>query len=325
MDQPHPDHDGISLLDPAYAAVLAELPAFHLDDSTVGAMREQIGAAAPPFTPCGRVERRDASVIAPDGHEVGLRIYVPEGDGGPRPCVYGIHGGGYVMGSADMLDRLFDGWCDRLGIVGVSVEYRLAPESSYPVPLEDCYAGLAWVHEHHDDLGVDPERVGLQGTSAGGGLAAALALLARDRGELAIAFQVLECPMLDDRLQTPSSNIDRLQIWSRESNQYGWRSYLGDLYGRDDVPYTAAPARAEDLRGLPPAIVCVGSADGFRDEDVLYALRLSQAGVPTELHMYAGAPHGAMIVPNAPAAIQWDRDVEQWVARQIGADRAVAA
>ena len=311
------DHDGVTMLDPAYAAVLSELPAFHLTDDVLGVMRDQLGTALPPFTPSGKVVHADHTVPAADGHEIVVRVYTPEGLATPAPCVYAIHGGGYVLGTYEMLDRVMDGWCARLGVVGVSVEYRLAPEWAYPTPLEDCYAGLAWVHAHHDALGVDPARIGIQGTSAGGGLAAALALLARDRGEIPIAFQVLECPMIDDRFHTPSSNIERLQVWSRESNEYGWRAYLGDRYGTDDIPATAAPARADDLTGLPPAIVCVGGADGFRDEDVQYALRLSQAGVPTELHVYPGAPHGAMVVPTAPAALQWDRDVEDWVARQV--------
>jgi len=310
-------HDGVSLLDPAYAAVLGELPAFQLSHDTIGLMREQIGAATPPFEPSGKVRHSEITVAAPDGHPVPLRVHTPEGLSAPRPCVYAIHGGGYVMGSYDMLDRVFDEWCPALDVVGVSVEYRLAPESPYPIPLEDCYAGLAWVHANAGELGVDPGRIGIQGTSAGGGLAAALALLARDRGEVPVAFQVLECPMIDDRLHTPSSNLERLQVWSRDSNVYGWSAYLGDRYGTDDVPYTAAPARAEDLTGLPPAIVCVGGADGFRDEDVLYALRLMQAGVPTELHVYPGAPHGAQIVPTAPAARQWWRDVTEWLARQV--------
>ncbi len=128
------DHDGVSLLDPAYAAVMGELPAFHLSDDTVGPMRAQIGLAAPPFTPSGAVTHTDVTVPAPDGHDVVLRIYTPAGATGPRPCVYAIHGGGYVMGTYDMLDRIFDGWCSRLGIVGVSVEYRLAPEAAYPDP-----------------------------------------------------------------------------------------------------------------------------------------------------------------------------------------------
>jgi acetyl esterase/lipase len=125
--------------------------------------------------------------------------------------------------------------------------------------------------------------------------------------------------MVDDRLVTPSSNLERLQVWSREANEFGWRSYLGDQFGTDDVPCEAAPARARDLTRLPPAIVCVGGADGFRDEDVSYALRLSQAGVPTELHVYPGSPHGGVqIMPTAPSSRQWDRDVEAWLARQIG-------
>jgi acetyl esterase/lipase len=221
------------------------------------------------------------------------------------------------MGSYDMLDRVMDEWCPALDVVGVSVEYRLAPEAAFPVPLEDCYAALRWVHAHAADLGIDPDRIGIQGTSAGGGLAAALALLARDRGEVPLAFQILECPMIDDRLETESSRIDRLQVWSRESNTYGWSAYLGPLAGSDEVPYTAAPARAEDLSDLPPAIVCVGGADGFRDEDVQYALRLMQAGVATELHVYPGAPHGAQIVPTAPAASQWWRDVTEWLTRRV--------
>ena len=219
-----PEIDGVSLLDPAYAAVLGELPAFHLTHETVVAMRDQINAVAPPFVPSETVTHTEYTVPSYDGVDVVLRVYTPSGVDGPRPCVYGIHGGGYVMGTYEMLDRVFDGWCTRLGIVGVSVEYRLAPEAPYPTPLEDCYAGLAWVHAHASELGIDPGRIGLQGTSAGGGLAAALALLARDRDEVPLAFQILECPMIDDRFHTDSSNIDKLQVWSRESNDFGWRS-----------------------------------------------------------------------------------------------------
>ena len=191
-------------------------------------------------------------------------------------------------------DPLFDRLCPHLGLVGVSVEYRLAPEAPYPAPLEDCYRGLVWTYEHAEELGIDRDRIGVGGISAGGGLAAALALLAKRRGEVPVAFQLLDCPMLDDRQPTASSRLDGLPVWSRESNTYGWRSYLGDLYGREDVPCTAAPARATDadLVGLPPAFVSVGAIDGFLDEDVEYALRLNRAGVPAELHVYPGACHG---------------------------------
>ena len=199
----------------------------------------------------------------------------------------------------------------------MSVEYRLAPETPYPGPLEDCYAGLRWTFEHASDLGVTPDRIGIAGASAGGGLAAALGLLARDRGEVPVAFQLLECPMIDDRQTTSSSQLDGLPIWSRESNTFGWRAYLGDLYG-GDVPAYAAAARAADLAGLPPALVIVGGADGFRDEDIDYALRLNQAGVPTELHVLPGAPHGVQMFTESVVARRWNQTVTEWLEQQLG-------
>jgi len=205
----------------------------------------------------------------------------------------------------------------------VSVEYRLAPETPYPGPLEDCYRGLRWTQDHAADIGVDPQRIGVMGVSAGGGLAAALALLARDRAEVPLAFQLLDQPMLDDRQRTPSSRDGDLAVWTRKSNTFGWRSYLGDLYGRDDVPATAAPARATDLSGLPPALVSVGAFDGFRDEDVDYATRLNQAGVPTELHVYPGACHGFnLLAPHAAVSRQSAHNIERWLAAQLQADAA---
>ncbi len=249
---------------------------------------------------------------------VPVRVHRAKEATGLLPCVYSIHGGGYVIGTYDMDDARFDAWCPTLGIVGVSVEYRLAPETPYPGPIEDCYAGLKWVYDHADEIGVDRDRIGIAGVSAGGGLAAALALLARDRGEVPLRFQLLDCPMLDDRQQTPSANLDGLAVWSRESNTFGWKSYLGDLYG-GDVPYTAAPARCRDLAGLPPAFVSVGTVDGFRDEVVDYATRLNQAGVPCELHVYPGACHGYQMAVDSKVARQSARDVADWVARQIHA------
>src|SRR5262249_29652588 len=154
----------------------------------------------------------------------------------------------------------------------------------FPGPLEDCYAGLTWLFDNADALGVDSDRIGIRGASAGGGLAAALALLARDRGALSIAFLLLESPMLDDRQTTPSIQPDDLLVWTREANSFAWGSYLGELVGTPDVPAYAAPARADDLSGLPPTLISVGTADGFYDEDVDFARRLSEAGVPTELH-----------------------------------------
>jgi acetyl esterase/lipase len=179
-------------------------------------------------------------------------------------------------------------------VVVASVEYRLAPEHPFPAGLEDCYAGLTWLAAHADELGVDPARIAIHGISAGGGLCAALALLARDRGGPAIAFQYLGVPEVDDRLETRSARdfVDT-PVWNRPRAEISWDSYLGPgrRGGADVSPY-AAPARATDLSGLPPALVIVGGADGFRDEDIEYATRLLQAGVPTELHVYPGAYHG---------------------------------
>ncbi|MCW2547473.1 MAG: lipase [Mycobacterium sp.] len=269
----------------------------------------------PAPAPSDQVERTE--YLVPGEPAVPLRVHRPKGVTGPLPCVYSIHGGGYVVGDYGMDDALFEELCPSLGIIGVSVQYRLAPESAYPQPLEDCYRGLTWTYEHADDLDIDRERVGVRGVSAGGGLAAALALLNRDRGEVPLAFQLLDCPMLDDRQATHSSQTEGLPVWSRESNRFGWQSYLGNLYGTDNVPYTAAPARADKLAGLPPAFVSVGTVDGFLDEDVDYALRLNHAGVPTELHVYPGACHGYQMATECEITVQSRRDAESWLRRVI--------
>ena len=300
----------LQYLDPQIAAVVDALPFTGLNAETLSLMR----GAFPPAEVSDRVVRSDYRVPGPP--EVPVRVHRARGAEGLLPCVYSIHGGGYVMGSYDMDDARFDSWCPDLGVVGVSVEYRLAPEVPYPGPLEDCYCGLRWVYDQAEELGIDRDRIGVAGGSAGGGLAAALALLARDRGEVPLRFQLLDCPMLDDRQRTPSSQLDGLAVWSRESNTFGWRSYLGDLYG-GEVPYTAAPARCEDLRGLPPAFVSVGTVDGFRDEDIDYATRLNQAGIPCELHVYPGACHGYQMAAGSAVAIQSERNVRAWLTRQI--------
>jgi acetyl esterase/lipase len=263
------------------------------------------------------VDRSEVLVPGPAGApEVALRIHRPKGVDGDLPCVYWMHGGGMVLGSARQDDQRFDRWCVRHRCVGVAVEYRLAPETSYPGPLEDCYVGLRWVHEHADELGVDPGRVGIGGASAGGGLAAGLALLARDRGELPVAFQLLVYPMIDDRRTTTSSRWE-VPIWNPAANEFGWSAYLGAL-GGGDVPAYAAPARAADVSALPPALVVVGALDGFLDEDVTYAQRMLQAGVPVELHVYPGAPHGFDgFAPDTAVARQCRRDTNAWLARVL--------
>ena len=298
------------LLDPEIAKALETFPFDHVDADNLASLRT---AMELPLSDA--VERTDH--LVPGDPEVPVRVHRAKDATGVLPCYYSIHGGGYVLGSYAMDDPRFDAWCPMLGIVGVSVEYRLAPETRYPGPLEDCYRGLKWTFDHAEELGIDRHRIGIGGISAGGGLAAALALLVRDRGEMELAFQLLDCPMLDDRIDTPSSTRAGLPVWSRDSNEFGWRSYLGELFGRDDVPYTAAPARADDLSGLPPAFVSVGTVDGFHDEDVLYALRLNQAGVPTELHVYPGASHGYQFAMGSAIAQQSNRDIVDWLTRQL--------
>ena len=226
------------LLDPEIAPAIAAFPAFAL---SVEALADIRGASFPMEVELSdTVERTDH--VVPGDPDVTVRVHRPVGASSPRPCVYSIHGGGYVIGSYEMDDPIMDRWCNALGIVGVSVEYRLAPDTPYPGPITDCYRGLKWTFEHAGELGIDPGCIGIRGVSAGGGLAAALALVARDQGEVSVAFQLLDCPMLDDRQITPSSRLEGLAVWSRESNEFGWRAYLGDRYGTDDVSPHAAPA-----------------------------------------------------------------------------------
>lgn len=281
-------------IDPEIAEFLDGLPPVvgELTDERLPELRRVREEALALMELSDAVERSDHVVPGPEGEpEIVVRVHRPVGAGLPSACVYSIHGGGFVIGSARMEDLRLEQICLEVGCMAASVEYRLSPETAYPGPLEDCYAGLAWLHAHADELGVDPARIGVSGTSAGGGLAAALCLLARDRGGPPIAFQLLAYPMLDDRAATPSSRW-QVPVWDPQNNEYGWRAYLGPRYGTPDVPPTAAPARALDLTGLPPAYVFVGSADLFLDEDVAYTQALHHAGVPAELHVYAGGVHG---------------------------------
>jgi acetyl esterase/lipase len=263
------------------------------------------------------VEER--SVPGPNGApEVSLLICQPTSATGPVAAVYYTHGGGMVMadnrgGIPEVLD-----WARELGLAVVSVEYRLAPETPHPGPVEDCYAGLVWTAEHAEELGIDPARILVAGSSAGGGLAAALSLMARDRGGPALVGQMLMCPMLDDRNDTVSAQqMTGLGVWDRTSNDTGWTALLGDARGGPDVSPYAAPARATDLSALPPAFIDVGSAETFRDEDVTYASRIWQAGGIAELHVWPGGFHGYYdMVPQAhisretrAARVRWLRQL----------------
>jgi len=251
---------------------------------------------------------------------VSLLVCRPAGISHTSAILYNIHGGGMILGDSRLgVTEALD-WAQELGLVVVSVDYRLAPDHPHPAPVEDCYAGLLWTARHAADLGVHPARVIVCGQSAGGGLAAAVALLARDRGGPALAAQMLLCPMLDDRNDTPSARqMVGLGIWDRNANEAGWTALLGDARGGPDVSLYAAPARAQNLSGLPPAFIDVGSAETFRDEDVAYASRIWQAGGAAELHVWPGGFHGFdLMAPQAAVSQDAKAARLRWLRRQLG-------
>ena len=214
----------------------------------------------------------------------GARLYRPTAAAAPTAALLWIHGGGYLLGSPEQDDALCRRYVQRLGIVVAAARYRLAPEHPYPIPLQDCYQVLTWLAGLP---GVDADRIAIGGASAGGGLAAALGFLARDRGEVSPVLQVLSYPMLDDRTVGPELDRPGFRLWNTRSNRFGWTSYLG---GAD--PAMAVPARRTDLAGLAPAWLGVGTLDLFCAEDLAYAARLNAAGVECEVHEVPGAFHG---------------------------------
>lgn len=315
--------DVAACLDPEIGVALAASPIGSIDFGaftfeTVPQIREAMANMPVVELPATTTMSREVVVPGVDGPDPTVRVYSPPDEGTGRPCICWIHGGGYLFGSGLGVDARINRWVEELDCVAVSIEYRLAPEHPYPAPLDDCYAGLLWTARHADELGIDPARIAIVGASAGGGLAAALAIRARDRGEVTPCFQLLIYPMIDDRNTSPSSHIEGALVWSRAANDLGWSAYLGSRFGTDDVPGEAAPARVDDVAGLPPAWIGVGSLDVFRDEDVAYASRLLAAGITTELHIYPGAPHGfEMMAPNARVAQACQRDITEALRRAL--------
>ena len=311
------------MLDAELAPVLDLLPEIDLSDPVAArAAYDAVVSAITLDVPGAETLRiEDRTVPGRAGQpEVHVRVYRPMAASAEQrvPGVLWIHGGGFVIGSIDAEHAGTVQTAVEVGAVVVSVGYRLAPEHPYPAALEDCYAALCFLHDEADALGVDPARVAVAGGSAGGGLAAGLALAARDRRGPAICFQLLQIPELDDRLGTPSMKafVDT-PLWNRPLAEQSWRAYLGDRCGAADVPPYAAPARATDLSGLPPAYVSTAELDPLRDEGIEYALHLLQSGVSVELHQFAGTFHGSTMVTTAAVSIRAQREVSGALRRAL--------
>ncbi len=275
--------------------------------ATTKRLRDMATADLPPNR---NVVTENTIIDGTDGKpDIALGVFRPANATGELPGIYHMHGGGMVMGSVEEDALICAMLCEALNAVIVSVDYRLAPEHPYPAAVDDCYAGLVWTADNAGELGIDRNRLAIFGGSAGGGLAIATALRARDRGGPSLSIMMALYPMIDDRNETPSSHeVTDVGIWDRDVNLEAWNWYLA---GKPADAY-AAPARAENLAGLPPAFIDVGEVDLFRDEDIRFATRLLQAGVPTELHVYPGAYHASEIIaPDAAlSATIWARRIE---------------
>lgn len=315
------------VLDPELAAALAAAPAMSASilPEHIALVRSR-GALAQQ-SPTDEVLRHDGSVeiterrivIGSDGSDRPLLVLRPAFGEGPWPGLYYIHGGGMIFGDNRTGIGLLLDWVVELGLVVMSLDYRLAPEHPHPSPIDDCYAGFCWVASHAPELHVDAGPLLIAGSSAGGGLAAGVSLLARDRGGPAISDQILLAPMLDDRNATPSSHeLDGDGVWDRRSNLTGWEALLGVARGGPGVSPYAAPARAEDLRDLPATYLDVGSVETFRDEVLDFASRLAWAEVPVELHVWGGAFHGFdLLAPDTAVASAAQTTRLEYVRRRL--------
>ena len=305
------------LLDPELTPIIDLVGGMVVNADTVPTLRAQgLGGPIPEDDPA--VIREEIHIENPNGPDVRCLLYKPASATEITGGYLHIHGGGYVMGTPEGSIAMNNQVVKTLGVVVLSTSYRLAPEHLVTAALEDCYVALAWFHKNAADLGVDPSRIGIGGESAGGGLAATLAIHARDEGEYPICHQQLTYPMLDDRTGTEESPGDPLVgefVWTRESNQYGWQSYLGDL--EPAAPYV--PARLEDYAGLPSTWIHTVSMDLFRDENINYAQQLLKAGVPTELVVSPGGCHAFQMIPKTAIGKRYVGDYLDALGRGLSA------
>lgn len=301
MNRPSTRH----LVDPDLLPLIDSFPPMDLSAEALPAVRAGIQAML-------------AAIPLPELPVSCREVYIPSGESDrtirclaiqkpdlPRgaPAILHFHSGGHVMGVPEMSLPQILRWAAELDCLVLSVDYRLAPETPFPGPMDDAYAALRWLHETADELGINPARIAVSGESAGGAMAASLCLMARDRGEYAIAFQHLEMPRLDDRLPDPRNPFTGEYIWRAENSEFCRAAYLAG----STSPYASA-ARADDLTGLPPAYIMVGALDLFVDECLEYTARLIRAGVPAELVVYPGCVHGFRIAREAPVTQRADND-----------------
>ncbi|GAA1732623.1 alpha/beta hydrolase [Streptomyces yatensis] len=314
-------------LDPELRELLADMPLMsQLSPEVLAQLRQLPSTPVESLLAHRQADLREITVPVEDGAPIPLSVFSPASTERTTaaPCVYWMHGGGMVMGDRySQIDIPLE-WLDAFGAVVVSVDYRLAPEATGTALVDDCYRGLRWIAEHSGELGIDPDRIVVAGASAGGGLAAGVALLARDLGTPAIAAQMLICPMLDHRNTSTSSRqySGGPGVWTREMNAFGWRAVLGDLTD-DQVSEYVSPALAADLSGLPTTYIDTGSAEVFRDEDTDYATRIWTAGGQAELHVWAGGFHGFdALYPQAHISATARRTRTDWLARVLSPNRA---
>ena len=281
------------LLDPDASAQVAAIPPLELTRDNLAGVRAWMNSIPAP-APTAGVDVTEHRIAGGQGG-VRVLVYRPSKQSSALPALLHCHAGGFVVGSPETHAAANSALAEDVECVIVSVDYRLAPETPFPGPLDDCYDALSWLHQNASDLAVDPTRIAVFGHSAGGGIAASLALRARDRGEVPLVFQALIYPMLDDRTGSaadaePHPYAGKF-VWTAANNRFGWNCLLEAEPGGADVSPLASPARAASLEGLPPAFIAVGTLDLFAEECMEYARRLIRGGVPTELHVYPGSTH----------------------------------